>query len=108
MKTDSMKWLLGCALASAVCVVGVSAGAAEAKQVKLPRSHVEAVNFTNTTFTVTMKETNLTVRYTSETRFFLHGKPAISKDLEVADHVSGTIRQPAEGPPEAVRIHIEK
>jgi hypothetical protein len=108
MKTPSLKRLLTWTLAAAVCAARLPAGDPAAREVKLPQSHVEAVNFTNMTFTVTMKETNLTVRITCETRFFLHGKPAVSKDLEAADHVSGTLRQPAEGPPEAVRIHIKK
>lgn len=108
MKTNPMKWLLGCTLASAVSMTQLSAGAAETREVKLERSHVEKVNVTNMTFTVTMKETNLTVRYSSETRFFLRGKPAVSKDLEAGDHVRGTLRQPEDGPAEALRIQIEK
>jgi len=108
MKTNPMKWLLGCTLAGAISMTQLSAGAAETREVKLERSHVEKVNVTNMTFTVTMKETNLTVRYTSETRFFLRGKPSASKDLEAGDHVRGTLRQPENGPAEALRIQIEK
>ena len=103
-----MQWLLGCALAGMVCVARLSADTVVEKTTKLPRSHVQAVDFTNMTFTVVVHETNLTVRITSETRFFLYGKPAISKDIEVADHVSGTVRQADEGLPEALRIQIEK
>lgn len=84
------------------------AGDPPAKRVVLPRSHVEAVDITNMTFTVVLHGTNLTVRVTPATRFFLHGKPTLSKNLEVADHVQGSLRQPAEGSPEAVRIQIEK
>lgn len=108
MKTNSINWPLALALAGLVGLVSLVGKAGEAKEIKLPSSHVEAVNFTNMTFTVTMEKTNLVVRITSETRFFLYGKPAVSKDLEASDHVSGTLRQPEEGPPEAVRIHIEK
>lgn len=108
MKTKPILWLLGGTLAGAVCMIQPSAGAAETRDVKLERCHVEKVNVTNMIFTVTMKDTNLTVRYTSETRFFLRGKPAISKDLEVGDHVQGTLRQPETGPAEALRIQIEK
>lgn len=108
MKTYSLKWLLAGALAGVFCTADLPGAEAKKKDVKLPRSHVEAVNVTNLTFTVLVDKTNLTVRYTPETRFFLHGKPAVSKDLETADHVTGTLRQPAEGPPEALRIQIEK
>ena len=108
MKTNSLPWLFALMLAGTICAVPLSAGAANEKTVVLPRSHVEAIDFTNMTFTVTMKETNLTVHFTAETRFFLNGKPAVSKDMEVADHVKGTLHKPAQGLPEAVRIHIQK
>jgi len=108
MKTPSFQWLAAGALATMICVAGLSADAAEAKEIKLPNSRVEAVDFTNMTFIVVAKETNLTVRITSETRFFLKDKPALSKDLQPGDHVRGTLRQPAEGPPEALRLHLEK
>lgn len=107
-QTEPWKWLLGGALAGAVSLVAWSAAVPETKAVKLERSHVEAVDFTNLTFTVSQKDASLVVRYTSESRFFLYGKPAIAKDVEVGDHVYGSLRQPPEGDPEAVRIHIEK
>ena len=86
----------------------LAAGASENKEIKLPRSHVESVDLTNLTFTVVMSATNLIVHITPETRFFLGDKPAIFKDLEVADHVRGTLRRPAGGQPKAVRIYTEK
>ncbi|KAB2660677.1 MAG: hypothetical protein DVB31_13655 [Verrucomicrobia bacterium] len=81
------------------------AGDPPAKRVVLPRIHVEAVDVTNMTFTVVLHGTNLTVRVTPATRFFLHGNLTLSKNLE---HVEGSLRQPAEGPPEAVCIQIAK
>jgi hypothetical protein len=108
MKRDNIQWLVGCVLAGALSTTQFSTSAAEATEVELARSHVLAVDFTNMTFTVTLKETNLTVRCTPETRFFLYGMPAISKDMEVGDHVSGTLRRPPEGQVEAVFIHIDK
>ena len=64
------------------------------------------LDFTNMTFTVTLKGTNLTVFITSETRFFKNGQYAISKDLTVGDTVHGTLRKKAEGHPEATRIFV--
>ncbi len=53
-----------------------------------------------------MRNTNLTVFITSETRFFKNGQYAISKDLTVGDIVHGTLRKKAEGRHEAVRIFV--
>lgn len=76
--------------------------------IKLPLSHVESIDPTNMTFTVKMDSTNLTVHYSAKTRFFIKSMPVISKDLEPADHVSGTLRAMTNGVPEAVRINIVK
>ena len=108
MKSSSLQGLAGLALAAMICLARLSTHAAEAKEIKLPRSRIEAVDFTNMTFIVAAKDTNLTVRITSETRFFVTNKPALSKALQPGDHVRGTLRQPAEGPPEALRLHLEK
>lgn len=108
MKPISLQWLAAFALAGAVLSAPVSTGKVLAKRLKLPRSHVEAVDFTNMTFTVVMQATNLTVSIAPESRFYLYGKAAIAKDLEPGDHVSGTLRAPLEGQPWATRIDIEK
>jgi hypothetical protein len=105
MKTNRYYLLLPVALAG---LLALCATAGDGKPLKLPPSHVEEVNFTNMTFTIKFNQTNLVVRITPDTRFILGGKPAISKDLETADHVHGALRQPASGIPEAVRIHIQK
>ena len=44
----------GVVLAGTLGVVQLPANAAEAREIKLPRSHVEAVNFTNVTFAVSI------------------------------------------------------
>ncbi|MEQ2008882.1 MAG: hypothetical protein ABMA26_19040 [Limisphaerales bacterium] len=108
MKTRPIHWLPAATLTFILAIALAATGAAGSKEVKLPRSHVEAVDFTNMTFTVAMNATSMTVRVTAETRFFLNEKPAISKDIEPGDHVRGTIRLAKEGTSEALRIHIEK
>lgn len=108
MKRTSLQWLAAFALAGAVLSAPITTGKGLAKKIKLPRSHVDAVDFTNMTFTVVLQVTNLTVRIVPESRFYLHGKAAIAKDLEAGDHVSGTLRAPVAGEPWALRIDIEK
>jgi hypothetical protein len=108
MKTTTIKLMMACLMAGLAWNALLAAGAPGSKEIKLPRSHIESVDLANMTFTVIMSATNLTVHITSETRFFLGDKPAIFKDVEVADHVRGTLRRPAGGQPEAVRIYIEK
>jgi hypothetical protein len=104
MKTTTIKLMMACLMAGLAWNALLAAGAPGSKEIKLPRSHIESVDLAN----VIMSATNLTVHITSETRFFLGDKPAIFKDVEVADHVRGTLRRPAGGQPEAVRIYIEK
>ena len=108
MKMKIMQGMLAGIVASLIGVGGLIAGAAEGKEEKLPRSQVEAVNFTNMTFTVARKETNLVLQITAETRFFTNDKPAISKSLQVGDHVRGTIRRLPDSVPVALRVQIEK
>ena len=85
-----------------------SQGAEPTSAIKLPLSHVESIDATNMTFVVKRDATNLTVRYTTKTKFFISRMPAISKDVEPADHVSGILRATTNGVAEAVRIHIVK
>lgn len=97
----------------AIAIAAVTAAfmvfAADPAKEKLPRSHVSAVNTTNMTFVALLGGSNeTTIRYTSKTRFYLNRMPAVSKDLEVGDHVSGTIKRGTNAEPEAVRIEIEK
>jgi len=108
MKTKMTSLVLGSLLAVVLCAAKPGEAGPRAKTVPLPRCHVEAVDLTNLTFTVALHGTNLIVRITAQTRFFLYGTPALMKDLEVADHVKGTVRNASAGPAEAVRIHIEK
>lgn len=105
-----MKNLLAAIFAAGVAAaIVLAADPAKAKTEKLPRSHVSAVNPTNMTFAVLLGGSNeTTIRYTAKTRFFLNAMPAVSKDLEVGDHVSGTIKRGTNAEPEAVRIKIEK
>lgn len=106
MKIKLIQWQVACAFAF---IIAHAALAAEpSKRMKLARTHVETVNATNMTFVVKMQGTNVTVHYTSETRFFLNGMPAVSKDLETADHVSGVLRQTQVGEPVALRLNIVK
>lgn len=103
MKAKFVTQLIGAFL----CVS--AAGAAEpAATIKLPLSHVETVDSTNMVFVVTRDSTNLTVRYTAKTKFFISRMPAVSKDVEPADHVSGILRATTNGVPEAMRINIVK
>jgi hypothetical protein len=90
-----------------LCVVALGA-AQPPTTIKLPLSHVETVDTTNMVFVVTKDSTNLSVRYTAKTKFFIGKMPAVSKDAEAADHVSGILRATTNGVPEAVRINIVK
>lgn len=105
-----MKKLLAILIgAAAAAAIALTSDPAKPKSEKLPRSHVSAVNCTNMTFAVLLGGSNeTTIRYTSATHFYLNRMPAVSKDLEVGDHVSGTIRRFTNAEPEAVRINIEK
>jgi len=78
----------------------------EIKRVDLPPSKFTQLDFTNMTFTVELKGTNLTVYMTSETRFFKDGRYAISKDLKEGGLVRGKLKKAADDHdrPEAVRI----
>ena len=96
--------------AAILCVVAFGSDAqAPSKRVKLERRHVESVDCTNMTFTVKFDGTNdVPVYYDAKTRFYIDRMPAVSKDLEPSDHVSGALLLTGDGQLRALRIRIVK
>ena len=103
MKSKSFILLLGF-----FTVLALADASEPQKQIAIKHVHVDSVDRTNLTFTVKVDGTNLTAHFTAKTRFLLNGMPAVSKDLEPADHVSGTLRPSKDGSLEAVKIEIRK
>lgn len=94
-------------MAAAILAIGLSTGIkskAADKLIPLPPSKVVMLDFTNMTFTVNLKGTNLTVQITSGTRFFKDGKYAISRDLTEGEMVRGVLKPTSDERHEAVRL----
>jgi hypothetical protein len=102
-----MKPCLPKLMAAAIVAMMLSAGPdskAADKLIPLPPSKVVMLDFTNMTFTVEVKGTNLTILVTSQTRFFKDGKYATSRELTEGEMVRGVLKPAAEEQREAVRI----
>ena len=93
-------------LACAWLAVGSERATAADKLIDLPPAKITQLDFTNMTFTVELKGTNLLIYVTSETRFFKDGRYAISKDLKEGELVRGKLKKAVDDHDrsEAVRI----
>lgn len=110
MKSRLSRRLAGAAVLALALGLPLSASAqkaAKARPVNLPSARIVMIDFTNMTFTVEVKGTNLVVFVTSESRFFKDGKYATSRDFNPGDEVRGSIRlTPGNGEhPEVVRLY---
>jgi hypothetical protein len=93
-------------LAAVVSLAAVAQPAPKAKTLSLAKSPIAMIDYTNLTFTVTEKGTNLVLFITPETRFFKEGKYATSRDFKVGDEIHGTLKLGEADRHEAVRLYL--
>lgn len=93
-------------LAALMFVVGFPALAAV---FALSHGHIQSIDRTNMTITITQDRTvePVIVYITPQTRLYKNGHPAISSDLVAGDAVHGSVSRDVQGRLEGVRIYAQ-